>query len=184
MKSTCCNRKVKVYGSMNFCSHCLNPTTAKKIPGKWFAAAAVGASLTFISLQSFAPPQIYKIAKAVKDTIVVDDDVALNDSSILAYMDELGINFPEIVLRQIHIESGHFKSTICKENKNFLGIKYIKQKEAVGEKHGHAAYPSYKACLRDYKRLQKYYIQSLVGRYAMDPSYGQKLTDNRNGARK
>jgi hypothetical protein len=168
---------------MDFCSHCLNPTTPLKAKGKWIAAAAIGMTISLVSLQSFAPPHVYRLAKAVKDTVVTDDDVALNDSAILAYMDELDINFPEIVLRQIHVESGHFQSTICKDNKNLLGIKYIKQKEAIGEKHGHAAYPSYKACLRDYKRLQKYYIQSLVGRYAMDPSYGQKLTDNRNGKR-
>jgi len=78
---------------------------------------------------------------------VAPTDVPLNDSALVTYI-----------------------------NHNLLGIKYIKQKEAIGENRGHAMYPSFKACLRDYKRLQKYYLGNLGRRYAEDSTYVEKIT--------
>ena len=105
--------------------------------------------------------------------------VCLYYSALEMYMKEIGILFPEIMLQQIHWESGHFKSRICRENHNLLGIRYIKQKEAIGVNRGHAVYPSFKACLRDYKRLQKYYLGNLGKKYAEDPTYIQKITNTK-----
>lgn len=173
MKSKCCNEKiVKYVGDTNlvYCSKCLCITTFKKKAYNVITSVFIFILLLLISAKVFAPINFNKEIKTI-----LKEDIVLTDSSVLKYMNEIGILFPELVLQQIHWESGHFKSKICKENHNFLGIRYIKQKEAIGEKYEHAVFPTYKACLRDYKRLQKHYIKNLVGKYAEDPEYGKKL---------
>jgi len=172
MKSNCCNEKIVKYvndNSLFYCSKCLCILKFKKKSYNILAAIILFVLLLFVSLNVLAPKSF------VRKKIWRNEDVILNDSCLLSYMNEIGILFPELVLQQIHWESGHFKSDVCVENHNFLGIKYIKQKEATGENRGHAVFPSYKACLRDYKRLQKHYIKNLVGKYAEDPNYGNKV---------
>jgi len=141
----------------------------QKSIAKALASVSIAFGLILVAHSVVAPGYI---SKRIKEPYI---DVVLNDSSLVAYMQEIGVLFPEIVLQQIHWESAHFKSKICRENHNLLGIKYIKQKEAIGENRGHAVYSSYKACLRDYKRLQKYYLGNLAGKYAEDPNYVTKL---------
>lgn len=169
MKSTCCQSKVKSYLNYHWCSNCLLEVKIKKFN---FARLIFSISIVFaffISVNVFAPGHIFK-RKIHKST-----DLQLNDSTILSYMNEIGILFPEVVLAQIHLESGHFKSKVCRLNHNLLGIKYIGQQESTGESLGHAVFPNYKACLRDYKRLQKYYLGNLAKKYAEDSSYQQRL---------
>lgn len=169
MKSKCCNHEVKRVEERTYCSCCLTSVKIEKSLAHILLSISIGCGLLFISFSAFAPDYLGKRIQ------IVAADVSLNDSALVHYMQEIGILFPEIVLQQIHWESGHFKSKICRENHNLLGIRYIKQKEAIGVNRGHAVYPSFKACLRDYKRLQKFYIKNLVGKYAEDPDYGKKL---------
>ena len=169
MKSECCNHEVKRVEERTYCTNCLSLVKIKRGIIHILLAVSVGVMLLFASFSAFAPEYLGK------RMAVIASDVSLNDSALVDYMQEIGILFPEIVLQQIHWESGHFKSRICRENHNLLGIKYIKQKEAIGVNRGHAVYPSFKACLSDYKRLQKFYIKNLVGKYAEDPDYGKKL---------
>jgi len=174
MKSNCCDEKIIKYNgesNITYCPKCLCLILFKKKSYNIIAATILFILFSFISLEVLAPKNLHK---KIKET-VFNRDVLLNDSALVDYMQEIGILFPELVLQQIHWESSHFKSKICRENHNLLGIKYIKQKEATGENRGHAVFPTYKACLRDYKRLQKYYIKNLVGKYAEDPDYGKKL---------
>ena len=172
MKSKCCNHEVKRVEERTYCSCCLTSVKIEKSLAHILLSTSIGCGLLFISFSAFAPEYLGK------RMAVIASDVSLNDSALVTYMQEIGILFPEIVLQQIHWESGHFKSRICRENHNLLGIKYIKQKEATGSNRGHAMYPSFKACLRDYKRLQKYYLGNLGKRYAEDPAYIQKITNN------
>lgn len=173
MKSNCCNQKVVKYtndDNLFYCPKCLCLVAFKKKSYNIIAASILFLILFFISFEVIAPKNLNKRLKEIVDT-----DVRLNDAALMEYMNEIGILFPELVLQQIHWESAHFKSKICRENHNLLGIKYIKQKEATGENRGHAVFPTYKSCLRDYKRLQQYYIGNLVGKYAEDSTYGKKL---------
>lgn len=175
MKSNCCNQKIIKYNgesNITYCSKCLCLVLFKKKSYNMIAGTILFIFFSFISLEVLAPKNLHK---KIKET-VLNRDVLLNDSALVDYMQEIGILFPEIVLQQIHWESGHFKSKICLENHNLLGIKYIKQKEAIGENRGHAMYTSFKACLRDYKRLQKYYLGNLGRRYAEDSTYIEKIT--------
>ncbi len=175
-KSNCCNDKIAKYSnsSLFYCATCLCVVAFRKKSYNVIAGVCVLIGLLFVSVEVIAPNHFFR-----STANFIKGDVELNDSSLLAYMNEIDIYFPEIVLKQIHWESGHFKSKICKENHNLLGIKYIKQKEAIGINRGHAVYPSYKACLRDYKRLQKYYLGNLGKRYAEDSTYIQKITNSK-----
>lgn len=171
MVSKCCDCLIKKDNEFAYCSSCLKPVKLQKRIIHTVLVLSISLGLTLFSLSALAPGCLIRPSVEVAPT-----DVPLNDSALVTYMQEIGILFPEIVLQQIHWESGHFKSKICRENHNLLGIKYIKQKEAIGENRGHAMYPSFKACLRDYKRLQKYYLGNLGRRYAEDSTYIEKIT--------
>ena len=80
------------------------------------------------------------------------------------YIDKLlkkyDIKFKNIVKAQIILETGWFKSEVCKENKNLFGMKYARQREttAIGTNLKHAKYTTYEASIIDYKIWQnKYY---------------------------
>jgi uncharacterized FlgJ-related protein len=173
-KSKCCNAEIASYNrEWDYCTECLKQANILKTIYPFILLFLIVLMLLFSSFTAMAPENNNKLI--IKDNLKeLNNDIELNDSSILKYMKEIDIVFPELVLQQIHWESSHFKSKICKENKNLLGIKYIKQKLAVSENKGHAKYNSYKECLLDYKRLQKYYINNLK-RYAEDPKYTIKL---------
>jgi uncharacterized membrane protein YciS (DUF1049 family) len=103
----------------------------------------------------------------------------LNDSTLMAELIKQQITMPGIAFLQMQVESTNsntherYKSKICIENKNLLGIKYVGQKEALGEKNGHAYYKTYQDCIKDYKRLEKYYLPKIEQRYS---EVGSKYT--------
>lgn len=99
------------------------------------------------------------------------------------------IKYPEIVIRQAIVETGHFKSRIFKENHNLFGMKVPynrkKSKGLIGKHRGHAKYKCWQASVEDYSIWQKYminkgyldttteqaYLLSLDNMYAEDPNY-------------
>ena len=109
---------------------------------------------------------------------MVPEDIDLSDSAITAELVDLGCVLPNVALAQMKIESSHFKSSICKENKNIAGIrtsnsKYVKR-DANGnaiKNRGHNVYDTYKDCLRDYIRIQNRYLKNIDGKYAEAPGY-------------
>jgi flagellum-specific peptidoglycan hydrolase FlgJ len=94
------------------------------------------------------------------------------------------IQYPDIVLAQIRLETGNLSSYLCKENKNLFGMKQPRKREttSIGEHKGFAVYDSYASCIKDYALWQNsryqggdYYsfIQDIG--YAEDPEYITKL---------
>ena len=76
------------------------------------------------------------------------------------------------------IESSHFKSAICRENKNIAGIrtsrsKFVKRdsKGNIIKNRGHNVYSTYKDCLKDYVRIQDMYLDKIHLKYAEAPGY-------------
>lgn len=108
------------------------------------------------------------------DTIFVGD-VPLTDSAITAELVNLGCLLPNVALAQFKLETGHFKSSICRENKNIAGIRNSKSPLVVGKNRGHCVYKSYRDCLRDYVRVQNKYLQKIDGRYAEAKGYINEL---------
>jgi len=127
------------------------------------------------------------------------------DTSIdktISRLQEYKIRFPKVVLAQMILETGTFKSKIFKENHNPFGMKHNKRGFSTGVKNGHANYPHmshkgyctwecYDFAFMDYRNWQDkylpdsvtteeqylYYLDHLPGglRYAEDPLYTIKL---------
>jgi hypothetical protein len=119
-------------------------------------------------------PSVFKI----HDTVLVADsvlDIKLTEKEILKELIKQGCVLPNVAFAQMKIETGNFKSAICRENKNIAGIKTSKSKHVVGMNRGHCSYKTYKDCIKDYVRIQNRYLKNIDGRYAENPLYVQKL---------
>ena len=132
-----------------------------------------------MSYECFAPNGIKNTYLEVPTSI---KQITLEDIRILLY--KYDIQYPEIVLAQIRLETGNLSSRLCKSNKNLLGMKYPKKRDttAVGEQFGHAKYKTYSDCIADYALWQKarykggdYYTFLKDIGYAQDELYISKL---------
>ena len=122
---------------------------------------------------SITPKKIIEYKTIVKERILSDDvnDIELTDEAILKELVEQGCVLPNIALAQFKIESQHFKSAICKENKNIAGIKTSQSQYVVGKNREHCVYKTYRDCIKDYIRIQERYLENIDGRYAEDGQY-------------
>jgi len=130
-----------------------------------------GCVIALIFLQERSFITIYK--NVIVEKVV--EDMPLTDSAIVSELTHLGCVLPGAALAQMKIETGHFKSNICKENRNIAGIRTSKSKLVIGMKNNHCAYATYRDCLRDYVAIQNRYLAKIDGRYAEDPTYITKL---------
>ena len=82
--------------------------------------------ILFLTLiYSFKYPEQILTSKVIRDTVLIEvpQDIKLTDSSITEELVKLKCVLPNVALAQMKIETGHFKSDICKENKNIAGIR-------------------------------------------------------------
>lgn len=113
-----------------------------------------------------------------RDTIKIDP-MPLTDSAITAELVKLGCVLPNVALAQFKIESGHFRSAICRENFNLAGIKTSRSEYVIGKNRDHCVYRSYRDCLKDYVRIQNRYLKNIDGKYAAPGKYVERLTQVR-----
>lgn len=112
----------------------------------------------------------------IHDTIKCDHkDIKLNDTSIAKELTKLGCILPNVAIAQFREETGHFKSKICLQNKNLAGIKTSKSKFVTGMNLDYCKYDSYRDCLKDYVRIQNYYLRAIDGKYAEAGQYINEL---------
>lgn len=104
------------------------------------------------------------------DTILIKD-MPLTDSAIISELVKLGCVLPNVALAQFRIETGHFTSAICKENKNIAGIRNSTSPLSIGKNRGHNVYATYRDCLKDYVRVQNKYLHNIDGHYAEAKGY-------------
>ena len=119
-------------------------------------------------------PEIIRRTRVIKtiDTMIVErKDIALNDSSITAELVRLGCVLPNVAVAQFKIETGHYKSAICRENKNLAGIRNSSSPLSIGKNRGHNVYKTYRDCLKDYVRVQNKYLKNIDGKYAEAKGY-------------
>lgn len=129
------------------------------------------------------------ILEVHKDTCVVDFDSTFTEKSLINYMEELNIAFPNIVLAQAKLETGNFTSQVFKNNNNLFGMKraYKRPSTVKHISRGHGRYMHWKESVLDYalrqayyrahsmKSDEEYYQHLLDSGYASDPNYIQKL---------
>lgn len=155
----------------------INPKTLKpkkcidyKIP---FYTLLGVSTVTIASLINRDPDRIIKtrVINTIDTMIIKDMDIKLNDSAITAELVKLGCVLPNVAVAQFKIETGHYKSTICRENKNLAGIRNSASPLSIGKNRGHNVYATYKDCLKDYVRVQNKYLKNIDGKYAEAKGY-------------
>lgn len=138
---------------------------------------SVALNFIFMGVIALVFLQERSIVTIHKNVIVekVVEDISLTDEAITRELTHLGCVLPSVALAQMKMETGHFKSNICKENRNIAGIRTSRSKLVIGMKNGHCMYATYRDCLRDYISIQNKYLTNINGRYAEDPTYISKL---------
>lgn len=119
--------------------------------------------------------------------IILKEQNEFSRDKLKEYILELNIRYPHIVLAQAEIESGHFKSSIFKENNNLFGMKVATRRPTTnkGEENGHAYYDNWRESVVDYAfysaqylsdiKSEKEYLEYLKQNYAQDTSYVSKI---------
>jgi hypothetical protein len=122
-------------------------------------------------------------------TIIVNEFHTFTKDKLKAYIVELNLKYPHIVLAQAELESAHFKSPIFMENHNFFGMKCAKLRPTTnkGENRGHAYFDTWRDCVVDYAFYQARYLSQvkseaeylayLKQNYAQDTLYVPKLLE-------
>lgn len=91
----------------------------------------------------------------------------------LAYYD---IHHPDIVVSQAILETGEFRSRVCKENNNLFGLYNSHEKKFIKFKHWTESVEAYKKYIqRKYKSEEDYYKFLKRIKYAEDSLYNGKV---------
>lgn len=129
--------------------------------------------LAVLVLWGKGPTIITRLKSVVVERTI--EDIPLTDSAITHELTQLGCVLPNVALAQIKIETGHYKSAICRENKNLAGIKTSRSDYVAGMNLDHCVYKTYRDCLRDYVRIQDRYLKNIDGKYATSETYIEQL---------
>lgn len=95
-------------------------------------------------------------------TIETEADT-FSQEALVKELKRLNVRFPEIILAQSILETGHFSSRIFIENNNLFGMKQARARSttAVGTQLGHAFYDHWKQSVMDYALFQNAYMNKL-----------------------
>lgn len=98
-----------------------------------------------------------------------------NDSLVLKAINYYEIKYPKIVLAQAILETGHYKSKLCKENNNLFGLYNSVKKEYFKFSHWSESVEAYKKYVQyKYKEGDYYNFLDSIG-YASDSLYISKI---------
>lgn len=120
----------------------------------------------FVKNENFNYPILGQIKIEMKmkiDSTDLNENLEFSRKNLMCYIEELEIKFPEIVMAQAILESGHFKSKLFKNNNNLFGFRQAKRREttSIGTKNGYAYYKSWKECVIDYQMYSKRYLSHI-----------------------
>lgn len=126
--------------------------------------------------------------EAATFAIEAEED-AFSQEALVKELKRLNVRFPEIILAQSILETGHFSSRIFRENNNLFGMKQARARSttAVGTQLNHAYYDSWKESVIDYAlfqnaymnkiRKEKQYLHYLNKNYAEAKNYDKTLLE-------
>lgn len=118
---------------------------------------------------------------------IIHKEDNFNRNALVAYLKQLNVMYPEIVMAQAELESNHFTSKIYRENNNLFGMKeaMARATTAKGTQNGHALYDDWRQSVIDYALYQNRYLSSLKTReeylqylnqtYAEIPDYTNRV---------
>lgn len=108
------------------------------------------------------------VLTSLKNKKEADPNEVINDSfSKEALVEEIkchGFKYPDIILAQAVLESGHFKSAVFKENNNLFGMRQPKKRYNLcnGTNLNHALYDNWKVCVEDRMIYEKLYLNKMT----------------------
>jgi hypothetical protein len=129
---------------------------------------------------------MYEDLNALQENISLEG-LQFSEENLLLIFKKLNVKFPEIVLAQSKLETGHYSSKIYFENNNLFGMKkaYRRPSTCKGTKYGHCYYDDWFDSVIDYVIYQRVflshiensddYLRVLGKSYAEDPRYAEKL---------
>jgi len=118
---------------------------------------------------------------------IESSEEAFSQQALVEELKRLNVRFPEIILAQSILETGHYTSRIFEENNNLFGMKEAKARSttALGTQLGHAYYNNWKESVLDYAlfqnaymnkiRKEKQYLKYLDKNYAEAPNYDKTI---------
>lgn len=152
---------------------------------KWLFCLVLGVLLgIFVGRYTASAPQKDTKVEVVvkKDSVVTKKDTlyvkrvtkpSLNDHTLLAELKLNHIKHADIVLAQAKLETGHYKSNVCKTHNNLFGLK---------RGNGYRSYSHWTESVKAYKRLIQsrysggnYYVFLKHIGYSNDPYYTNRL---------
>ena len=125
---------------------------------KRFKTACIGA-LILIAL--------FVLTSLTKKTKEANPNEAINDSftkeTLIEEIKCHGFKYPDIVLAQAVLESGHFKSDVFKENNNLFGMRQPKKRYTLckGSNLNHALYDNWKVSVEDRMIYEALYLNDM-----------------------
>ena len=149
----------------------LTMTPARNCRRLLVTSLLVNAGLLVSLMMSPNSQRVSKIIHTFQTDTIKIDPMPLTDSAITAELVALGCVLPNVALAQFKLETGHFRSAICRENFNIAGIKTSRSKYVVGKNRDHCVYRCYRDCLKDYVRIQNRYLKNIDGKYAAEGEY-------------
>jgi len=131
------------------------------------------------------------ISEETKQIILKEADKQneFSREKLKAYILELNIKYPEVVLAQAELESGNFTSPIFKENNNMFGMRVATKRPTTnkGEENGFAYYDNWRECVVDYAFYSAQYLSDiktkdelfdyLAQTYAGDSTYTTRIKE-------
>lgn len=110
---------------------------------------------------------LFVLTSLTKNKKEDDPNEVINDSfTKQALVDEIKCHkfkFPDIILAQAVLESGHFKSAVFKANNNLFGMKQPKKRYNLcnGTNLNHALYDNWKLCVEDRMIYEALYLHNM-----------------------
>jgi uncharacterized FlgJ-related protein len=144
--------------------------------------------MVVILITSFIPgPTIQKVVKVNKVVYSAVDDLPFSEENLMIVIKKMGIRFPDVVVAQAKLETGHFTSKSFTRCNNLFGMKMAKSRLTVAsnERYGHASYDHWTYSVMDYAlfqstfarkiRTKDKYLLYLQSNYAEDKTYVDKI---------
>lgn len=158
----------------------VKPSTYVKVGSLVLAVA------TIVGFSS-SPRAVLKDLTPEEKVIVVREYNGFTQKALIEKIKSLNFKFPYIILAQSYQETGHYSSTIFRENNNLFGMKeaVLRTNLAKGTNRGHAYYDTWQDSLIDYAlysatylsdiKTEGEYFEYLRQNYAEDKSYVTRL---------
>jgi len=158
----------------------VKPSTYVKVGSLVLAVA------TIVGFSS-SPRAVLKDLTPEEKIIVVREYNGFTQKALIEKIKSLNFKFPYIILAQSYQETGHYSSTIFRENNNLFGMKeaVLRTNLAKGTNRGHAYYDTWQDSLIDYAlysatylsdiKTEGEYFEYLRQNYAEDKSYVTRL---------